>query len=97
MASAVATASQPRPTSWYKVDIIFEIQWNRGLLQDQKICTASIWSASEGATPELKNFPNMIYRWTRRLASAIIVSSNSEKRMFENQKCVNAMLKFISM
>jgi hypothetical protein len=26
----------------------------------------SIWSASEGATAELKNFPNMLYGWNRR-------------------------------
>jgi hypothetical protein len=51
-----------------------------------------------GCHPRTQEFPqHVIYRWTRRLASAIIISSNSGKRMFENQKCVNAMLKFIYM
>jgi hypothetical protein len=50
-----------------------------------------------GCHPRTQEFPrHVIYRWTRRLASAIIISSNSGKRMFENQKCINAMLKFNS-
>jgi hypothetical protein len=51
-----------------------------------------------GCHPRTQEFPqHVIYRWTRRLASAIIIPGNSGKRMFESQKCVNAMLKYISM
>jgi hypothetical protein len=45
----------------------------------------SVWSASEGATPGLNNFPNMSYIVGHVvLASAITYYSNQEKWMFEN-------------
>jgi hypothetical protein len=43
----------------------------------------SVWSASEGATAELKNFPNMLYMvGIVVLVSAIMISSNEGRRCF---------------
>jgi hypothetical protein len=46
-------------------------------------CIPSVWSASEGATAELKNFPNMLYMvGIVLLVSAIIISSNGGRGCF---------------
>jgi hypothetical protein len=59
------------------------------------IWNAFIWNASEGANPELKQFPNMLYMvGIVMLVSAIIIRSNAGKGMFQKQKCVIVMFNF---
>jgi hypothetical protein len=61
----------------------------------------SIWSASEGATPEFKNFPNMLYRYIVGhvvLTSAIIIifQAIQERRCLRTKnvstRCSNLIL-----
>jgi hypothetical protein len=55
----------------------------------------SICSASEGATPELKNFPNMLYMVRIVvLISVIIRRSNVGKGLFQSQKWAAFMYHF---
>jgi hypothetical protein len=61
--------------SFILIEKVFRAQlvWRAHIPQDYYVSIPSIWSASEGATPEQEFPQHVIYRWTRRLASAIII------------------------
>jgi hypothetical protein len=55
----------------------------------------SIWSASEGATPQLENFPNRLYMVRIVVpVSAILILSIGGKGMFQNQTLVASVFDF---